>query len=286
MESAKLKFLIQKIGNLPLFSSKINEIMTVLDDDNSTIESISKLISTDQAFSVKVLKLANSAYFGYSRQISTIPQAIVILGTSSIKNIAMGISVFSTMNDNDSVLKDELEEMAKYSLNVAVYARLIATRFGYPQPDEVFAAGLLHDLGRIIIMKYLAEEYAQIMFLMVNEQKTVCEAEFKVIDINHMELGAYLASYWNFPERMIHVIKHHHDPYDVPEEIETDDTIYPLIKFVSLAQFFCSSNMLSEKEMEVFEKLKTDFSITDEVLKEISESSSALFDDLNSVFCH
>jgi len=284
MESAKLKILIQKIGNLPLFSAKINEIMAVLDDDNSSIENIAKLISTDQAFSVKVLKLANSAYFGYSRQISTIPQAIVILGTSSIKNIAMGISVFSTMNDKDSVLKDELEQMAKYSLNVAVYARLIATHYGYPQPDEVFAAGLLHDLGRIIVMKYLPEEYAQILVLVLNEEQAVYDAETQVIDISHMDLGAYLASYWNFPERMIHVIKYHHDPFDVPEEIETDNTMYPLIKFVSLSQFLCSTSRLTEKEMVIFEKLKTDLNISDETLKDISDNASVLFEDLNSVF--
>ena len=286
MESDKLKLLIQKIGNFPLFSAKINEILAILDDDNSTIEGIAKLISTDQALSVKVLRLANSAYFGYSRQISTIPQAIVILGTSSIKNIAMGISVFSTMSDHEGALKEELEEMAKYSLNVAVYARLIATHFGYPQPDEVFAAGLMHDLGRIIIMKYLQEEYPKILFHIVNEKKSIYEAENEVIDITHMDLGAYLASYWNFPERMIHVIKYHHDPFDVPEEISNDATIHPLIKFVSLAQFFCSNMALNESDMEKFEMLKSDLNIADETLKEISESSSSLFEDLNSVFCN
>lgn len=284
MESEKLKFLIKKIGNLPLFSTKINKIISVLDDDNSTIENIAELISTDQAFSVKVLRLANSAYFGYSRQISTIPQAIVILGTSSIKNIAMGISVFSTMNDHEGKLKDELIEMGKYSLNVAVYARLIASRYGYPQPDEVFAAGLLHDLGRIIIMKYLQDEYAEILFNIISEELPLYDAETKVLEISHMGLGAYLASYWNFPARMIHVIKHHHNPFDVPEEIENNESIYSLIKFVSLAQFFCSDSRLNDTDTNRFEKLKMDMNISNETLKDISVNSSTLFEDLNNVF--
>lgn len=207
----KIRKQLSGIGNLPAIPHVITEVTQLLDSDRTSASDLCKVISKDQALATKILAVANSPLYGLPRRVATIEFAIVIIGFEHIRNILLALSLLDTLKVRKTSDWDHNQYWA-HSLMVATAAKRIADDLRYPKSGEVFTVGLLHDLGLIILQKYLNYDFKKIIKLVKSENISYLEAERTVLGYTHGDIAEYLLERWNFPPYIIEAVVHHHRP--------------------------------------------------------------------------
>jgi len=183
-----------------------------VENPKTSASEISKVLSRDPVLAAKILSVVNSAYYGFPRKISTISHAIMILGFNDIKNMALSVSVFDAFKGRQREGLD-LEEFWKHSIGVGVCARQLGKRVKYPEAEEAFIAGLLHDIGKIAFQKYMSTEYKDIVQYAVDNNIWITESERRSLEgDDHTSMGGLVAEKWKLPSKLINAITDHHDP--------------------------------------------------------------------------
>jgi len=208
----KLDELIANIDKLPnLFNVGIL-VLKKLDDPDVQAKEIAELISIDQALTTQLLKICNSAQYGFSRKISNLQEAVTKLGFKILKSL-----VFVSISQG--VLRREVsgyalgsDDLWVNSITTAFYAKRIAELAHYRDPDTAFTAGILKDMGKIIINQYVQNSYKQIMEKVEKKRITFYDAEIEELGYSHAEIGARVAANWNFPDELVESIRYHHEP--------------------------------------------------------------------------
>ncbi len=226
--SEKLQQLVQTVRDLPALPEVVVRVMRMAEDPRSDAQGIARVIATDQAMAARVLKLANSAFYGLPRRVSTLSEAVVILGFRTIKNLAIAASTFELLNREIAGYWLQRGELWRHSLACAIGAQLIARRVRLPVSEEAFVAGLLHDIGKVAINLFVREQFDQIMERALQDRIPFVEAEQAVLGFNHAMAGGLIAEKWNLPPLLVSVIKYHHQPSSAPEK-------EPMISVVHLA---------------------------------------------------
>lgn len=212
---------VSTITTIPTLPAVVERISTLLKNPETSAEEIGRVISTDQALASKVLKLVNSAFYGFPGKISTITHAVVILGYATIKNIALTASIFKTLKRNDrSFTGFDLEKFWVHSIACGTAAKTLARSCSYENPEEAFIAGLIHDLGKIVFCQYLPREFHQIIQLTQKKNILIYDSEKELFGATHQEVGAILAQRWNLPTPLQSAIKYHHIPVKSKEYYE------------------------------------------------------------------
>ncbi|GIV16321.1 MAG: phosphohydrolase [Armatimonadota bacterium] len=224
----KLQQLVQTIRDLPALPEVVVRVMRMTEDPRSDAQSIARVIATDQAMTARVLKLANSAFYGLPRRVSTLSEAVVILGFRTIKNLAIAASTFELLNREIAGYWLQRGELWRHSLACAIGAQLIARKVRLPVVEEAFVCGLLHDIGKVAINLFVREQFDQIMEHAQQERIPFVEAEQAVLGFNHAMAGGLIAEKWNLPPTLVSVIKYHHQPSAAPDND-------PMIAVVHLA---------------------------------------------------
>ena len=205
--------LVDEVRDLPMsMSETLPAVIEACDNADTSVNDLTALISSDQSLVAMLLKLANSAYYGYARRIETLPEAIVLLGFSTIKSLAITATTMNLLFQSDDELSEVRHEIWSHSLGVGVAARALARKRGNIHPEKAFVAGLLHDLGMIILSVYRKEQFLQALAWAQDKGVTYEEAEFAVLGFSHADLGAYVAEAWSFPATHCEAIRCHHDP--------------------------------------------------------------------------
>lgn len=199
------------IGNLPSIPHVISEVSQLLDDDRTSASQLCKIISRDQAIVTKVLAVANSPLYGLPRRVSTVEFAIVIIGFEHMKNILLALSLVEIFKEKNNPDWDQ-NSYWSHSLMTAVGAKRIADDLHYPKSGEVFTAGLLHDLGLIVLQRYMKDDFRKIVNIVRSENMPFLEAEKTVLGFTHQEISEFLLERWNFPAYIIDAVLHHHNP--------------------------------------------------------------------------
>jgi len=197
---------IDKLPTLPLIVSKLTELVN---NPNTSANDIQYVLVKDQALSARVLKLVNSAFYGFSQRISSISHAIVILGFNTIKNVALTASVFDMFKGEGQLDK---EGFWMHSIAVAGTARLVAKRFRLPTVEDIFIAGLLHDVGKIVLDQFAHDDYEKVLGLVKEKNMLIMDAELEVLEMTHAQVGAHLATHWHLPPALVQMIGLHHKP--------------------------------------------------------------------------
>jgi putative nucleotidyltransferase with HDIG domain len=214
-QEKKIRLLVGRIQNLPTPPIVFSQITRVINDPDTSAYDIAKIIAEDPALTAKILKLTNSSFYGIPRTITNVKQAIVILGMEAVKSLVISASVFEMFAGKKSIDVEYLSEFWKHSLKAALMARIICRVTEFPSILEAeisFSAGLLHDIGKLVIMSHLPDDH-RIIKDMLNKDGdfTAFEVETTVLQFNHADLGSFLASKWNLPESLCAAIKFHHD---------------------------------------------------------------------------
>jgi putative nucleotidyltransferase with HDIG domain len=193
--------------DLPTLPIVAQRILTLTDDEDTGTEELAKIIATDQALTVRILTLANSAYYGHRRQISTLWQAIVVIGWVMLKQVSLSVLICKAMGPagNRTVFW-------RHSLMAANASASAATRAGAKSSETAYVAGLLHDIGKLILDTSLPTEYASVRRRVEQDKCSVFEAEQSVLQTDHAEVGAWMAERWQLPAELIEAIGSHHTP--------------------------------------------------------------------------
>ncbi len=205
----------KKLADLPPLPAVVTKIMTVVNDPNATADDLNRLISMDPGLTSKVLRIVNSAYYGFPKRISTITQAVMILGFSTIRNLVMGVSAFGLLSQKSMPFGLNRDRFWEHSVGVAVGGSVIAKRKlvkNRNAPDEAFIGGLLHDLGALFLDSYFPVQYAVALAFASREKLSARDAEMMTLGIDHVYVGKKIADHWNFPCTISSMISGHHDP--------------------------------------------------------------------------
>jgi putative nucleotidyltransferase with HDIG domain len=205
LEEAAAKKRIQLLKNLPTLPGMIDKISRAVESKRFSAADIGKLISRDQVLTAKVLKLANSAFFGFSRKVGSLTQALVLLGFDVVKGLILTSSVFDLMQNKG-------EDLWRHSMGVANAATIIAVHADMPDAEEASLAGLLHDLGKVVIRVHMPDDTASINELVEFEGLALRDAEREVLGFNHTHVGQWLAESWKLPDELSEPIRWHHKP--------------------------------------------------------------------------
>lgn len=213
-----IKYFQQKIKDLPTISGVAQQINLAVKNESLGAQALAEIISRDPSLTSKVLRLANSAYYGLVREVTHLHRAITILGLDTIKSLALTVSVFRAFCCVDGNGKTiNLCGLWYHSLGTAVAAKAIIAKTLSVAGDEslaeqAFLCGIIHDIGKIAITQNLPTEMAQVFERMAQQQVPQYEAEKEIIGFTHQRAGQALADAWNFPEEYLKVIRQHHAP--------------------------------------------------------------------------
>jgi putative nucleotidyltransferase with HDIG domain len=204
--------IVNQVQEIPPFPQTIMKIIELTNDPKSGAKDLEQEIMKDQGLTTKILKLANSAFYRGRREISTVVDASVMLGFSAIQSMVLATVVGKYMSKELPGYALEKDALWKQSQISAIMTRTIAKKVKYPKPDQAYTAGLLRDIGKVILDQYVSEEYEAISALVEFENKSFIVAEEMVLGYHHGQIGAKIAEKWNLPEELVEVIACHHNP--------------------------------------------------------------------------
>jgi HD-like signal output (HDOD) protein len=213
---------IKEIPPMPLVAVKVIEL---LGDPKVTFKKLSAVIAKDQAVSARVLKMSNSSFYAPARKISSLDQAIVLLGENTLKSLVLAFSLKGISRKLGLVEKMQWED----SMGCAIGSRLVAKWFHTVEPEEAFMGGLFRHIGRVVMNNIDPEKYQMVMEEAYNGEGSIAEIEKKYFPYSHGEIGAAVLSRWNFSETMVDVVRHHEeftgDESDDPEYLKMAATV-------------------------------------------------------------
>ena len=229
---------IKDIEDIPTLPSVALEVLSLAHQANVTIQSIAESIHKDPPLAAKVLKMANSAFYRRGdRQIETLHHAIIFMGLSEIINITTSLSVFSALKSRKAQEVSIRESFWDHSVATGLIARYIDKKLGMRSMGREFVAGLLHDIGKIILDQYFHEEFMAAYNMSLEKDKAMYETEMEVCGTNHMEVGYYVAKKWNLPDYVGDVILWHHQP--------SQATYRDMASLISIADLLAKAKQMS-----------------------------------------
>jgi putative nucleotidyltransferase with HDIG domain len=210
MNTLELSQVVKNVRDLPALPSVVLDLISTFEREDVDVATLADKISTDQALAAKTLRLANSSFYGLPAKVKTVKQAIVVLGFDSARALAVAGGII----DGFAVGKPGHIDVAafwRHSVAVALCAKNVA-RCCHLGPDDAFIAGLLHDIGRLVLAACFPEPYEQVDACCAEQDVTLSEAEQRVLGVDHQRTGQLLAEVWRFPPQIQRAIGQHHAP--------------------------------------------------------------------------
>jgi len=213
---------IRKVANsvigLPTLPTVISKMLQMIDSKRASADTLARLISTDQALTAKLLKMANSAYYGYSREVSTVNMAIIVVGFNAVKDLGLGHSFYDVFKNSAGAANFDAVKFWEHSAGCGVAARMLSKNTNSRHAGEAFVAGLLHDMGKMILNQYFGPELTEALKIAQAGEMDLDAAELEVMGVSHGQVGAWLAEKWNLPSIICDTVKHHHDPWNAESD--------------------------------------------------------------------
>jgi len=273
----KVKQIIANVRNLPTPPIVFHQIQKVINEPNVSARQIASILSEDPAMSVKVLKLTNSAFYGLSREIDSVKQAVVIVGLEAIRNLVLSASVLD-MFKKENTDQEFQDKFWRHSLAVAVCGRMLARKLrarGMIDPDAAFSSGLLHDVGKILMCCFLPDEFAKVKEALLSDKTSpLYEVEEQALGYNHCQVGRVLAGQWKLPQRPTNAITYHH----LPQDNDSEDPIAYIIHisdYVAKKTFYSDDEddryQIGELSSEIKEYMEVDDEMIDGYCEDLKE---------------
>jgi signal transduction histidine kinase/HD-like signal output (HDOD) protein len=265
---------IKTSRNLPSLPHVLVKLLEICAEEPNTIKEVSQIIDKDASLSAKVMRLVNSAYYGLPNRVAGIEQALLLLGTNTIKNMAISASVYQAFGRAKDSPVFRLKLFWWHSLMCATLARLIATKTSYTAPDEAFLSGLLHDIGKLVLWANFPKEYGEIRRSHRNKPDLLLAGEMR-LGATHCEVGAWMINRWNLQSFMADAVLYHHEP--IHKILDAS----PLVRIVFVANALCSETVENtgtrfKAPEEIFGFARSEaeelISLAEEEVKQVAES--------------
>lgn len=211
-DQTKITNAIQKVTQIATLPEITAKIMELVEDPSSTARDLQNVIKHDVALSAKILKVVNSAFYGLPRQVGSVDRAIVLLGMSTVKNIAVATSMAKLFGGQDISGKHTARDLWRHCLACGVFCKMLTKLRRGVENDEIFVAGLMHDIGILVEKQVYPKELAEAIELAESKEIDLWKAELEVLGADHQAFGTALANKWKFPPVFQIATGYHHQP--------------------------------------------------------------------------
>ena len=226
---------LSTLNNLPTLPHILLKLIEACNRDSQDLDGIAKMVGSDPALSAKILKLVNSAYFGLPRKVESVGEAVVLVGTSGIKNLAMCACVFDAFPKPKGNGAFGLKAFWWHSLRCAFLARQMASEWDVCPPDEAFLSGLLHDIGKAVLWINFTRPYAALLETAGHDSDRLLAGEAHM-GATHAEVGAWLLDGWQLAPSIADCVRYHHEP---PDRIAH---AFGMVQVIHVANLLCRDN--------------------------------------------
>ena len=259
---------LESIGDLATLPEVTIKIIEIVEDQKSTARDLHNVIKNDPALSVKVLKVVNSAFYGLPGQVASVDRAIILLGLSAVKNIAIAASIARLFKGKKISKHFRASDLWRHSVAVAVAARMLAKVSPHPSmTDEIFVTGLIHDIGMLVERQCFPDEFADVIDRCTETGQNFLECERQLIGADHQAFGVGLTTKWKFPRHLRAAVGFHHNPEALSIELRNMATL------VQVADILCSQEKigfhLTTEGAAIEPHMLDTLSITEEQLEEV-----------------
>lgn len=211
--------IVKHESELTSFPDIYFRIKEVLEDESASADKIAKIVSTDMSLAAKLIKLVNSPLYGFPQTIDSVSRAVALVGAKELSTLALGISAINYFHDIPAELVD-MKTFWRHSITCGIFAKLLAGTQTGLAPERFFIAGLLHDVGRLIMFKKLPYASTEAMLFARENSIPLVEAERSIMEFCHTDISEPLLASWKFPEGLSNMINFHHNPMEFPNPLE------------------------------------------------------------------
>lgn len=273
MGELDLSKILDKVEELPTLSHVTNQVIKLTSDPKTTVSELADTITQDQVITAKVLKMANSAYYGYARKIFNIKEAVMILGFNTVRNLVMAASMYNVMNKELPGYSLEKGELWKHSMTTALLSRSLAQKVDKSLSERAFIAGLIHDMGKVVLDNFIKDLFSKVIEKVKAENVPFMDAERDILGMDHASVGAKISVKWNLPDELTETIAFHH----APVEAKINPKLVCLIHIadavsLSLGAGLGSDGLLYPVDGTAIEQLGLSGIILEETISEIVEA--------------
>jgi len=277
--------IIDKVRSLPTLPDMIHKVLAIVGDEATSAKKLGSLIAYDQAISSRLLKVANSAYYGFMGEIATVQHAIVILGFKEVKSLVLGITVFDTMKESGTKTSLIQEDFWIHSMGSALAGQIICKKVGGGDLETTFTASLLHDIGRLVLDIFFTQEFTKVLEKVRVNGANMVEAEEEVMGFSHADVGGWLCEKWKFPPSLTFPIGFHH-------QVEKADKRHMrMTSIVHLADILCKranignsgDNKIPAIQLPAQEHLKVREDDLDEIIEQLKQEEDKAKSFLNAI---
>lgn len=269
--------LLDSTPHLPALPVAVFEVIRLAGDFNSSTTQIANAVSKDQSLSGRVLQLANSAYYGLAREVAAVVDAIGLLGKASVRNLALLATSRRWYESEDMHKQTALKPLWNHAVACAVASQTLADSVYPAQSEEAFCAGLLHNVGKVVLSVSVPDRMAKVTIAALKTNLTVSEVEKRVFGFDHAEVGYELCKRWDLPDRILNPILYHHRPGECPNDRHLTDIVHVADRLCAvLGTAPGTDHFLSPVDHDAFKRLglKT-MADTDKILCAITERTLA-----------
>lgn len=272
----QLETQIAALGSLPTLPAVVQKICKMADDKSSSASDAAQVIAMDQVLCSKILRMVNSPIYGFPGRISTVKHALVLLGFNVVKGLLLGSAVFSKMVNGRN------RALWQHSLGCAVISRRIAREISLPDAEEVMVAGLLHDLGKVVLAQVAGADYDVVLQVAQASGTYIGQAEQDVLGTDHARVGGTLAKQWCFPPRLSEPLQFHHAPGKAVQSRDVTAVVH-LADILARGMGYGSpgDTSMPALDQEAFQSLRLSFPQLDKIIEDADaeySAGAALFD--------
>lgn len=207
-----IKSVLKSVDGLKPLPSTVTQALKLIEEPDISIREVVSVISVDQALTARILSWSNSAFYGFAHPATTLHEAVTRLGLRRTKNILFTLSYSSLLGRRVAGYNLGHGELWRHAIAVAMASQRLSERVGYPAPDEAYVAGLLHDIGKLMLDQFFKVDWARLLELGQKRHMSLMETEEYLLGLNHAQTGGELARKWDFPPRLVEAIAYHHTP--------------------------------------------------------------------------
>jgi putative nucleotidyltransferase with HDIG domain len=208
LDRHQLRRVIEGLVALPTLPLVASRLLEAIADPDTYSEEIARIVALDPALTARTLRLANSDFYGFPRKVGSVELAVVVLGAPTVRDLVLSAAVFQTIGAAGA----DLTALWNHSMATGVAARALADRAGYRLAGEAYAAGVLHDVGKVVLRQSFPDRFEGIVALAREQRLSIAEAERGVLGSDHAEVGGWLAERWGLPADLVEAIACHHAP--------------------------------------------------------------------------